>query len=156
MSRLEVPLLSRKLLATGDVLLRGELTLQLKDRNGVWKRRVFLVDSGSEMTTMSAFEARRLDLPIPQVATRGAVHVQTGLEIRSGYLSVRVRGMDAAEYALPCLFLGDPAAAVRSAPAGAFSRRLLGLGGVVDKLRIFFDGTPGPSAPYGFLIVEKI
>ena len=156
MSRLYVPLLGRILWATGDLLLRVELDLFLKDRMGAWQQEPFLVDSGSEMTTMPAFQAKKLDLPMPQRAARGAVHTQTGLEIRSGYLRVRVMGMDATEYALPCLFLGDPDAPVPLAPGQPVPRRLLGLGGVVDKLRFLFDGKPGPGALYGLLIVEKI
>ncbi len=135
--------------------MRSELAVLLKDKNGIWKRRIFLVDSGSEMTTMPAVEAKQLGLPMPQRAARGAVHTQTGLEIRSGYLRVRVMGMDATEYLLPCLFLGDPDAPVPLAPGQPVPRRLLGLGGVVDKLRFLFDGTPGPGALYGLLIVEK-
>jgi len=54
MSRLAIPLQDRKLWATGDVLVRGELPLLLKDKRGAWKRRTFLADSGSEMTTMPA------------------------------------------------------------------------------------------------------
>jgi hypothetical protein len=38
-----------------------------------------------------------------------------------------------------------------------FPRNLLGLSGVVDKLRITTDGTPlSMSAPYGVVIIEKI
>ncbi|MFI5454885.1 MAG: hypothetical protein ACHRXM_05480 [Isosphaerales bacterium] len=51
MSRLEVPLQYRKLRATGDVLLRSELDLLLKDNARQWKADTFLVDSGTEMTT---------------------------------------------------------------------------------------------------------
>jgi hypothetical protein len=108
MSRLEVPLLDRKLWATGDVLVRAELNLFLKDSQGNWQQETFRVDSGSEMSTMPAYRARQLGLPIPQKAAPGATHTQTGLAIRSGYLRVKVVGMDPNEYAVPCFFLGDP------------------------------------------------
>lgn len=114
------------------------------------------MDSGSEMTTMPAFDAKQLGLPMPQRAAHGAVHSQTGLEIRSGYLRARVMGMDATEYAFPCLFLGDPDLPIPSRSGQSAPRKLLGLGGVVDKLRLSFDGTLGPRAPYGLLTVEKI
>ncbi len=105
------------------------------------------------MTTMPAYWAGRLGLPMPQQAAPGVVHTQTGLSIRAGYLRVLVVGMDATEYVFPCFFLGDPAA-----PAGRASnapRKLLGLSGVVDKLHISFDGTPTPFAPHGRLTVER-
>jgi hypothetical protein len=58
MSRLEVPLRHRTLRATGDTVLWADLVLSLKTNRGVWKQIPFRVDSGTEMTTMPAFEAR--------------------------------------------------------------------------------------------------
>jgi hypothetical protein len=56
----------------------------------------------------------------------------------------------------PALFLGDPATPLsRNAPAATVPRKLLGLSGVIDKVRITFDGDATPGAPYGNLIVEK-
>jgi hypothetical protein len=115
----------------------------------------FLVDPGSEITVMSANEASAIGLPLPLRASVGAVHGQTGLEIRSGYLRVQVVGMDRTEYALPCFFLGDPQAPP-PASCGVGARKLLGLGGVIDKLRLTFDGRPTAGATHGNLIVEKI
>ena len=158
MSRLVTPLKYRTFWATGDVLIRAELDLQLKTNKQTWADLPFLVDSGTEMTTMAAFVAKRMDLPMPQQATRGAVHRQTGLPIRAGYLRVRVVGMDATEYVFPCFFLGDPDVLPDPlAPPATMPRRLLGLSGVIDKLDIRCDGTPVPAlrAPYGTLIVEK-
>ncbi len=156
MSQLAVPLRERKLWATGDILLRAELDLLLKDSAGNWTQETFLVDSGTEMTTMPAYRARQLGLPLPQNATPGAIHTQTGLEIRSGYLRARVAGMDQTEYAFPCFFLGDPNTAPDpKAPPATMPRNLLGLSGVVNQLRLSFDGDPTPGALYGNLIVEK-
>jgi hypothetical protein len=143
------------LYATGDILLRAELDLELKDNSGGWNKETFLVDSASEMTTMPAFRATQLDLPIPQKAATGVTHNQTGLELRSGYLRVRIVGMVGTEYVFPCFFLGDPAAPVRAGQPAAHPRKLLGLSGVVDKIRISLDGKPTPSAPHGNLIIEK-
>ena len=155
MLRLELPIKYRTLWATGDVLLRAELDLLLKDDLGIWRSATFLVDSGSEMTTVPAYEANRLGLSMPQKAVPGVVHAQTGLAIRPGYLQFRVTGMDATEYVIPCFFLGDPAAPAGAVRPGNTPRKLLGLSGVVDKLRIGFDGTPTAYAPYGLLTVEK-
>jgi hypothetical protein len=71
MSRLEVPLIARKLQSTGDTLLRAELVLELKTNHGLWDEMTFLVDSGTEMTTMPASEARDRDLPIPRKPVPG-------------------------------------------------------------------------------------
>lgn len=155
MPRLEVPLKYRMLSATGDILLRAELRLLLKDNTGGWKAETFLVDSGTEITTVPAVLAQQLALAMPQKAVRGAAHAQTGLEVRSGVLRARVVGLDTTEYSFPCLFLGDPQVPVPAGPPAAIPRKLLGLPGVIDKIRLLFDGTSAPGAPYGNLVVEK-
>ena len=156
MSRLAVPILDRTLWTTGDVLLRAEVDLLLKDHSGVWRQETFLVDSGTEMTTFPAAQARHLNLPMPQHAARLPLHAQTGQPFRSGYLRVQVVGMDATEYAFPCFFLGDPSVPLPSIPGPTTPRELLGLSGVIHQLSLHFDGTNGgPAAAYGYLTVEK-
>ena len=98
MSRLELPVLTKKLWATGDLVLRANLDLLIRDVNSVWKPETFRVDSGTEMTSMGAARAKALDLP----TARDAI-----------------------------------------------------LTGVVDKLRIVFDGKRTASFPHGVLVVEK-
>jgi hypothetical protein len=154
MARLEVPLLGRTLWATGDFLLRGELTLLVKTNRQTWEPLIFLADSGTEMTTVPAARAAHLDIPMPQAPVPGLLHQPTGQEVRGGFLRVQVAGLGSREFAFPCYFLGDPHAPATAAPKG--SRNLLGLTGVVDKLRISFDGTPSPSAPVGMLLVEEV
>jgi len=156
MSRLEVPLRDRTLWATGDVLLRAELDLLLKDDAGQWKADTFLVDSGTEMTTMPAWLAKKMDLPMPRKAAIRAIHKQTGLEIRAGLLRARIVGLDGTDFTFPCFFLGDPDAPPGASQPAALPRKLLGLSGVVDKVRILFVGTPTPSAGYGNLILETL
>jgi hypothetical protein len=157
MSRLQIPLLDRKLWATGDVLLRAELDLVLKDILGNWVPETFRVDSGAEMSTMSAFRANQIGLPLPHKPAPGVRHGQTGLEIRSGYLRAKIVGMDQTEYAFPCFFLGDPNTPPNpNAPPATIPRNLLGLSGVINQVRISFEGDPLPGALYGTLIVEKI
>jgi hypothetical protein len=156
MSRLEVPLRDRKLWATGDVLLWAELDLLLKDNAGQWKVATFLVDSGTEMTTMPAWLAKRMDIPMPRKAATRAIHKQTGLEIRSGLLRARIVGLDGTDFNFPCFFLGDPDAPPSVSHPATRPRKLLGLSGVVDKVRILFDGRPMPAALYGNLILETV
>ena len=57
--------------------------------------------------------------------------------------------LDATEYVFPCYFLGDPnARPVRP-------RNLLGLTGVINQIRLTFDGTSPLVAPSGVLVVES-
>jgi hypothetical protein len=58
--------------------------------------------------------------------------------------------MDPTEYAFPCYFLDDP----DTAPP-ATAKNLLGLTGVINQIRLTFDGESAPGAPFGILIVEK-
>jgi hypothetical protein len=150
MSRLEIPLRHRTLWRTGDVLIRAELDLALKTNQGAWEEIPFLVDSGTEMTSMPASEARKLDLPIPRNPVRGLTLGPAGQEVRTGLLRARISGMDATEYVFPCYFLGDP-----DSPLPKRARNLLGLSGVIDQIRFGFDGKPSVGALYGVLVVEK-
>jgi len=155
MSRLEQPLDYLILWSTGDLILRAELDLLLKDSLGNWHARSFRVDTVSDMTTMPANDAHKLGLPIPAQPTP-LKHEQTGLEIRSGFLRCQVVGMDQTEYVFPCFFLGDPGLSPDpNTPTANLPRHLLGLSGVIDQIRICFDGGPAPGAPYGYMIVEK-
>ncbi len=156
MSRLIVPLLSKTLVATGDKLLRAELDLLLHDRSGVWKAESFRVDSGAEMSSMPARVAKKLDLPYPAQPVRGLAHGPSGLAVRIGFIRAQVVGMDGTEYVIPCYFLGDPDTPVTPNRPATLTANLLGLTGVVDKLRLVFDGTPTPGTPLGNLIVEKL
>jgi hypothetical protein len=59
--------------------------------------------------------------------------------------------MDATEYHFSCDFLGDP-----DVPPPATVRNLLGLSGVINQIRLTFDGSPAHAVPHGVLIVEKV
>jgi hypothetical protein len=107
-----------------------------------------VVDPGTEMTTMAAGEAKKWQLPIPKRPVKGLTLL--GQDVRSGLLRVRIPGMDLTEYVFPCYFLGDP-----DTPPPATSKNLLGLSGVIDQIRLTFDGGALPGAPFGILIVEK-
>jgi hypothetical protein len=147
MSRLEAPLAYRKLQTTGDIVVRAELTLAIKTDRGAWEPITFLVDSGTEMTKMPAEDAKDQYLPMPKRPVSGLTF--RGLEVRSGLLRARIPGMDATEYVFPCYLLGDPGLA----PARA--RNLLGLTGVINQIRLTFDGATSLVAPSGVLVVEK-
>jgi hypothetical protein len=154
-SRLEVPLIGKTLLATGDILLRAELDLLIKTNAQTWTQVVFLVASATEMTTLPAIQANLLDIPMPVNPVPALKHAQTGLAIRAGLIRVQVVGLHGTEYTFPCYFLGDPNKPTSLAPGATVPRNLLGLTGVVDKVRLSFDGKSTAAAPYGNLIVEK-
>ena len=147
MSRIELPLAHWKLKTTGDTVVRAELDLELKTDQGIWVKALFRVDPGTEMTTMLSADAKDRNLPMPRPPVPGLSLL--GQEIRSGLLRARIVGMDATEYVFPCYFLGDPDAPV------AKSRNLLGLTGVINQIRLTFDGATSVPAPHGILVVEK-
>jgi hypothetical protein len=148
MTRIELPLAFRRLQTTGDVLLHAELELAIKSDQGTWATVLFVVDPGTEMTTMPAGEARKWNLPIPKRPVRGLT--LQGQEVRSGLLRVRIPAMDLTEYVFPCFFVGDP-----DTPPPPTAKNLLGLTGVINQIRLTFDGATAPGVPYGVLIVEK-
>lgn len=157
MSRLAVPLYYQTLWSTGDLILRAYLDLLVKDVQGNWHAQTFRVDSASDLTTLPAYSAKQMGLPLPQHPSP-VTHAQTGLQVRSGHIRCRVAGMDQTEYTFPCFFLGAPDKAPDpNAPPALRPRYLLALSGVVEQLRWTFDATPGgPQAPHGHLFVERI
>lgn len=154
MIRLEVPVRGKVLWHTGDVKLWVELEVRLKDRAGNWYDETFLVDSGAEITTYPAYDARQFDLPMPQQAVHGITHTQTSLEMRSGMLRFQLMSMDTTEYAVPCLFLGDPDNPPAGPPAG-LPRKLLQPLAFLDQLQFLMKKDPASTAIHGLLIVEK-
>ena len=146
MPRIEIPLAFRILQTTGDKVLRAELDLELRTIANAWEPARFVFDSGTEMTTMPAGDARRIDLPIPRRPVRGLTF--RGQEARAGLLRARIVGLDFTEYTFPCHFLGDPAVPPTE------PRYLLGLTGVINQVRLILDGSYTLAAPDGRLIVE--
>lgn len=154
MTRLIIPVTAKVLWSTGDIRLWVDINLHLRDGAGNWRQRTFRVDTASDLTTMAAYEARRLGLPMPQARASGAVHRQTGLEVRSGYLRFQIAGLDQTEYAIPCLFLGDPNTPPAQRPP-AFHANLLQPLSLLEKLRFIFENDAAIGAPYGALTVEQ-
>ena len=90
MPRLEVPLTFRRLRSTGDVVVHAELALAIKTERGNWETVTFLIDSGTEMSTMPAADAKNRGLLLPKRPVSG-LHLQ-GLEVCSGLLRREFRG----------------------------------------------------------------
>jgi Aspartyl protease len=156
MSRLERPLLAKTIALTGDIALRAELALRIKTNSQSWEPVNFLVDPGTEMTTLPAARAKQLGIPFPQKPVPRLGITGKNAEVRAGLIRARVDGMDPHDYVFPCYFIGDPDAPFDPNRPPRFPRSLLGLSGVVDKIRILFDGTPTATAPHGLMVIEKI
>lgn len=155
MPRLEVPLLRKANWASGQIALRAELRISTKDKNGLWLPPLrFRIDTGSEMSTMPAALAMSIGLPMPRRPDRH-IHLRgIPCEIRSGLLRTQILGLGTTQFNFPCYFVGDPAASTNSGHHPVHSVNVLGLTGVVDKIRLLFDGTPMPHALDGLLTVE--
>jgi hypothetical protein len=156
MSRLTVPITGKTLWTTGDVRLWTDLDLLLKDNVGQWPKQSFRVDTASDLTTFPAYLARQLDVPMPRRANPGARHTQTGLEIRSGILRFQVLGMDPTEYAVACLFLGDPDTPPDASSPATFPRTLLQPYQLAGQLRFVIEKDPSLGCAYGELVIEKV
>lgn len=155
MSRLEVPIKGRTLWATGDDLLWVNLDLLLKDGTGAFHCHTFRVDTGTQLTTFPAFDAKQSGLLIPAKAAP-IKHRQTGLEIRSGFLRFQVVSMDATEYAVTCLFLGDPDIPPDPTQPATYPRKLLQPLSLLGQLRFDFDkDAKSIGTPRGIMTVEK-
>jgi hypothetical protein len=96
-----------------------------------------------------------LGLAMPQQPTPGVTHRSTGLAIRSGFLRFRIPGMDPDEYAVGCLFLGDPLAPPAPAQQAVLPRNLLQPFQLLDRLRFTMIKDPTTGSLYGDVIVEK-
>jgi hypothetical protein len=152
-SRIEIPVQHQILWNTGDVKLWSEVELWLKTSAGGWLPEAFQVDTGSDLTTFPAYDAKRMGLPLP-IAPSPVTHQQTGLEVRSGLLRFRVSGMDQTEYVTACFFLGDPDTPPDPSEPATFPHKLLQPFQLLDRLRFIADKDPaGPL--YGTLVVEK-
>jgi hypothetical protein len=156
MSRLAVPVSHQMLFATGDVLLWVEVVLSLRDGAGNFVDCPFYIDSGTQITTFPAHDARQLGLYL-QARPAQIRHEQTGLEVRSGMLAFRIQGMDQTVYAVPCFFLGDPdTPPPPGTPRGQLPRNLLQPLHLLDVLKFSTAKDPvSIGAPHGELIIEK-
>jgi hypothetical protein len=155
MSKLEIPISTKVLWHTGDRCFWVDIDLHVKDRAGHWHQRAFRVDTATDLTTMAAYEAKRLGLPIPAHPVAGAVHKQTGLAIHSGFLRFRIAGLNTTEYAVSCFFLGDPDTPPNPNQPVTYPRQLLQPLQLLDQLRFTMDKDPTSAAIYGTLTVEQ-
>ncbi len=155
MSRLAISITGQPLYATGDVRLWVDVTLSIRDGAGSFVDTDFRVDTGTEITTFPAYEAKQLGLFV-SARPANVRHDQTGQEVRSGMLAFRIVGLDQALYALPCLLLGDPDTPPDPNNRATFPRTLLQPFHLLDALKFIMDKDPASiGAQHGVFVIEK-
>jgi hypothetical protein len=156
MSRLIIPVTHWPLRATGDERLWIDIDLLIRDGAGSWHPQRFRVDNGTEITTFPAYKAKQLSWVVP---ARPALvqHRQSPLEVRPGMFRFRIDGMDQTEYAVNCLYLGDPdVVPPANAPTASVPRYLLQPLALLRALRFTMEQDPTGVSQYGQLVVEKV
>jgi hypothetical protein len=126
------------------------LRIQVRNRVGRWESIDFLVDTGSSVTTIPVLLASKHALLIPGRSVEIPVRTIAGRIMqrrRVGTVVARIPGLQPYQFTWPCHFIEAP-----QSPANA----ALGLAGVLDDLRLSFDGTYRDEAPYGTLTLEPI
>lgn len=153
MPRLVIPITGKILFTTGDVRLWAEVDLELRDHLSNWWPARFRLDTATDISTMSAYEAKQIGLPVPKNPILGAVHQPTGLEIRAGLLRFRVPGLDQTEFMTSVLFLGSVDVAPILTSSTLLPRRLLQPFSLLNDLRFSMDNNG--TTPFGEVVIEK-
>lgn len=149
---IRTPILKKVIPGVDVHLLRAEVRLFFRSRNGLWIPQRFLMDTGTELTTLPASTAHhRLNCSLPESAMRLRVN-NVEKEVRLGTMEARVASSNGPRVQLPCAYVGP--LEMGSAQTQPAERCLLGLTGLVNFFRLTFDGSPQPTSPHGFLILE--
>ena len=134
----------------GDIGMKTILKAELRLPNGRFKALQFLVDSGSSITTIPVPRAQGLGLALPsrvdsvEIQSAGGIILQRR---RPGRIKLRIPGFNGIIFDWPCHFVEHESS---SPPISA-----LGLAGILNDLRLTFDGTYSLDARYGFLQIER-
>jgi hypothetical protein len=124
--------------------------LEIRTRRHEFRTVDFLLDSGANVTAIPTSAARDWDIPFSHKAIELEVRTALGRArqvVHPGDITVRVPGLEGREFIWPCHFVEH---------AGSPPSPVLGLAGVLQDLRIIFDGTYSQDAPYGSLILEEL
>jgi hypothetical protein len=148
-NRLYIPLSVRSI-KTGARIIQARVSLLLQSSEPALIPVDFIVDPGCGISTMPRLLAEENGIPIPPRNTIKEISVRlstgTGVQrVRFGQIGVRVPGFSGRIFFWNCHFVEPPHAPYMS---------LLGLDGVLNDLRLIFDGTYSMESPYGQLIVE--
>ncbi len=149
-----VPLLAKTLSSPRQLLLRADLDLWVLDKHGrdLWVN--FRVDPGSEVSMMPLGFAKELGIDCSAEMVDIQINGIT-CDVVLGAIDAKV-SLSNRSLRVPILFKKEegPTPGATQLTGGV---NLLGLAGVVDKLRLTFDGQrTTPLAPFGVLIVEEI
>ncbi len=144
-----IPLESYRVPNVTTTLLRAVVPLAIRVAPNRFKERNFVVDCASAMTTIAVLNAHRPHLPVSYRSIHLKVETATGpvIQIRHpGRIQGRVLGLPGWDFDWPCHFVEH---------TGPPPKAVIGLTGVLDDLRITFDGAYAQEAPYGWLILER-
>jgi hypothetical protein len=147
--RVHIPLSIRSI-KTGARVIQARVTLLLQSIGPSLVPVDFIVDPGCGITSMPRLVAEEHGIPIPArtTITKISVRSSTGSNVqrvRLGKIGVRVPGLSGRIFHWNGHFVEPPHAPHMS---------LLGLDGVLDDLRLIFDGSYSIEHPYGQLILE--
>ena len=147
--RVRIPLSVRSI-KTGARVIQARVTLLLQSSEPSLVPVDFIVDPGCGITSMPRLVAEEHGIPIPArtTITKISVRSSTGSSVqrvRLGKIGVRVPGLSGRIFYWNCHFVEPPHAPYMS---------LLGLDGVLNDLRLIFDGTYSIENPYGQLVLE--
>jgi hypothetical protein len=147
--QVRIPLEGRSI-ETGARILQAKLKLLLQTSKPGFASVDFIVDPGCGITSIPRAVAEERGIPIPSKDNIKILNVRTPTgsskqRVRFGKIGVRVPGLSSGTFFWGCHFVELP-----HAPYMA----LLGLGGVLDDLRLIFDGIYSIDNPYGVLILE--
>jgi aspartyl protease len=137
-------------LSTGFTALNAEVELLVRTMSRQFAAVGFQVDTGTNISTISVAGAEALENRLPAKAVLLQVRTAAGKVLRRVYpgrVSVRVPGLERREFTWPCHFVDHH---------GKSPTPLLGLAGVLNDLRILFDGTFALEAPHGWVILEEL
>lgn len=147
-----VPLKFARLRQTGEMTVKAETWFLVRTTRGSFEPLLMLVDTGANITTIPVPHAINAGVAIPTRRITLDVQTATGVvrqQVHPGYIQVRVPGISHPHpFEWPCHFVDQPGVAPPIS--------VLGLSGVLDDLRLTFDGTYSLDARYGVLLVEPV
>ncbi len=147
--RLRIPLTGRSI-KTGARIIQARFGLLIQNSQPGLVPVDFIVDPGCGISTMPRLVAEENGILIPPRKTIKQISVRSSTgsslqRVRLGKIGVRVPGFSSRIFFWNCHFVEPPHAPYMS---------LLGLEGVLNDLRLIFDGTYSMENPYGQLILE--
>src|SRR5207244_6551464 len=120
----------------------ARISLAIRTRLQELRELPFVVDSAAALTSIPISTAAELGMIIPRQSIEFTLETATGpaRQFRHpGRIQGRIPGLEAWAFDWPCHFVVH---------RGAAPKAVLGLGGVLNDLRITRDGTYALDAPY--------